>query len=470
MSSTDYDVVIIGAGMSGLAAGIRLALYDKKVCLLERHQTIGGLNSFYRFAGRNFDVGLHAMTNYAPRGTRVGPLARILRHLRFAWEEFALVPQIGSSIAFPDVRLHFTNDFEFLVSEIASHFTDQIDGFRTMVDSLVDYDGLGTGAAGGSAREFVARHITDPLLREMIFCPLFYYGGAREHDLEFGQFCIMFRSIFLEGFARPYAGVRLILKKLLQKFKSLGGSLRLRASVAEIVSQGNNVERLILADGSEVVGKKYLSSAGWDETLALCPSLANVEDSESAPEVAATEQGRLAFVETISVLDREPQSLGHRETIVFFNDSPTFHYECPQELVDLRSGVICSPNNFDYDEPLGEGMLRITALANFDRWASLGAEEYRRAKLRYYDQTLASAMRFVPDFRRHVIETDMFTPLTVRRFTGKQRGAIYGAPDKKYDGRTPLENLYLCGTDQGMVGIIGAIVSGITIANQYLLK
>jgi phytoene dehydrogenase-like protein len=75
----------------------------------------------------------------------------------------------------------------------------------------------------------------------------------------------------------------------------------------------------------------------------------------------------------------------------------------------------------------------------------------------------------MPDFRGHVIDTDMFTPTTVHRFTGKENGAIYGAPDKKYDGRTHLDNLYVCGTDQGMVGIVGAIVSGITIANRYLL-
>ena len=41
-----YDTVIIGAGMSGLAAGIRLAHYDQKVCILERHTTIGGFEFF----------------------------------------------------------------------------------------------------------------------------------------------------------------------------------------------------------------------------------------------------------------------------------------------------------------------------------------------------------------------------------------------------------------------------------------
>ena len=39
----DYDVIIIGAGMSGLAAGIRLAHYGKKVCIFKRLcQTLGG--------------------------------------------------------------------------------------------------------------------------------------------------------------------------------------------------------------------------------------------------------------------------------------------------------------------------------------------------------------------------------------------------------------------------------------------
>ena len=55
-----YDTIIIGAGMSGLAAGIRLAHFGQKVCILERHSAIGGLNSFYRQRGRTYDVGLHA--------------------------------------------------------------------------------------------------------------------------------------------------------------------------------------------------------------------------------------------------------------------------------------------------------------------------------------------------------------------------------------------------------------------------
>ncbi|MCA8919881.1 MAG: NAD(P)-binding protein, partial [Planctomycetes bacterium] len=87
---THYDAIIIGAGMSGLGAGIRLAMYDKKVVVLERHYVWGGLNSFYQFKGHQFDVGLHAMTNYAPRGAKGLPLTRLLKQLRIRWDELDL--------------------------------------------------------------------------------------------------------------------------------------------------------------------------------------------------------------------------------------------------------------------------------------------------------------------------------------------------------------------------------------------
>ncbi len=62
-----------------------------------------------------------------------------------------------------------------------------------------------------------------PTLLEMLFCPLMFYGSATPRDMDFSQFVIMFKSIFYEGFGRPFDGIRLILKKLVRKFKSLGG-------------------------------------------------------------------------------------------------------------------------------------------------------------------------------------------------------------------------------------------------------
>ena len=464
-----YDTIIIGAGMSGLAAGIRLAHYDQRVCILERHSTIGGLNSFYRLRGRDYDVGLHAVTNFTPKGARKGPFARLLRQLRFRWEDFALSPQIGSSIVFPGVELRFGNELDQFRAEIKRAFPAEIDHFEQLLHRIVDYDDLDQELYEQSAREILAQTITDPLLIEMILCPLMWYGNARERDMDFGQFCIMFRSIFMEGLARPFAGVRLILKNLVRRFRELGGELKLRCGVRQIHVDQDRATGVVLDDGTELAGRRVLSSAGWVETMRMC------RDSDDP---VARQPGRMSFTEAISILDRKPQTFGHDRTIVFYNDSEKFHWQRCQELCDVRTGVICSPNNFLYGDSndeqgkdyLPDGVIRITTIANFPRWRDLSAEQYDLEKLRWYDRATESAVRFMPDFRSHVIDTDMFTPTTIRRFTWHDNGAVYGAPKKQFDGTTHLKNLFVCGTDQGFVGIVGTIISGISMANQHCLR
>ncbi|MEM6689702.1 MAG: NAD(P)/FAD-dependent oxidoreductase [Planctomycetota bacterium] len=461
-----YDTIIIGAGMSGLAAGIRLAHFDQRVCILERHYTIGGLNSFYRMGGRDYDVGLHAMTNFARKGDKRGPLAKLIRQLRFRWEDFKLAEQIGSSIRFPGVSLDFNNDVDLLRQEIRESFPSQIDGFDALCDKLLDY----TDMDGDhplfmrSAREVMSQTITEPLLIEMLLCPLMWYGNARENDMDFGQFCIMFRACYLEGFGRPFKGVRVILKNLVKKFRGLGGELKLRHGVSKIHTDEGRAVGVVLDDGTEIEGRRILSSAGNLETMRLCDDVSRVDVARA---------GKLSFIESISILDCQPQDLGFDRTIVFYNDSPTFHWAKPTDgLCDARTGVICSPNNYIYDSDEGrlpDGVVRITTLADHDRWCQLSDSQYRIAKVAQYDEATASAVRFMPDFRSRVIDTDVFTPKTIRRFTWHDNGAVYGAPDKQIDGTTHLPNVFLCGTDQGFVGIVGAIVSGISMANRHCL-
>jgi phytoene dehydrogenase-like protein len=238
----------------------------------------------------------------------------------------------------------------------------------------------------------------------------------------------------------------------------------LRSGVSRIKVEAGRAVGVVLDSGEEIEARRILSSAGRLETLRLCDDIAAVDDAAA---------GALSFVETVSILDRPPRELGHDRTIVFFNDSDKFEWARPREaLCDVRTGVICSPNNFRYaagDGELAEGVVRITALADYGGWSSLPEERYRLEKLRWYDRTVDAAVRFIPDFRGHAVDRDMFTPATIRRFTWHDNGAVYGAPEKTLDGKTHLENLFLCGTDQGFVGIIGAIISGIAIANRHLL-
>jgi len=488
-----YDVAIIGAGMSGLAAGIRLAHFGKRVCIFERHNAIGGLNSFYAIGGRKYDVGLHAVTNYVRPGVKGTPLTKLLRQLRIDRDEFALCEQRQSRVSFGprgECTLQFNNDFALLESEVAKTFPAQIDGFRALVEAIRSYDDVSLDAASVSARAIVRRHISDPLLEDMLFCPVMYYGSASAGDMDFGQFVIMFKALFFEGFARPLDGVRVILRVLLGKYRDAGGIRRMKCGVQKIIACRGRVAALVLDSGEEVFATHVLSSAGAPETFSMIRE-GEISETGSAvtpgavtPNESAGGSGAVApnekaprphsFVETISVLREQPAELGWGEdTIVFFNESETFAYGCPESQVDVRSGVICLPNNFAYPEgqQLSEGLVRFTCLANPQKWFGLPEERYRADKAQWFAEIEKSARRFLPPLAKtpEVLATDMFTPRTIHKYTGHVNGAIYGSPEKIRSGHTPLENLYLCGTDQGFLGIIGAMLSGISMANYHIL-
>ncbi|MEJ6601195.1 MAG: NAD(P)/FAD-dependent oxidoreductase [Opitutaceae bacterium] len=470
--SSHYDTVIIGAGMSGLAAGIRLAHFGKKVCIFERHNAAGGLNSFYSQQGRKFDVGLHALTNFVRPGVKGTPLTKLLRQLRISRDEFQLSEQKRSRVCFGpngETSLNFTNDFEVFESEVARVFPNQIDGFRKLVAKVREYDDVSLDAKPISARQVVREFVSDALLEDMIFCPVMYYGSAQERDMEFGQFVIMFKALLLEGFARPFDGVRVILRVLTDKYRAAGGERRMKCGVRRIIPNGDRASAVELDDGQTITADHVISSIGGPETERLWTQ---------PTKKTVSPVGALSFVETITVLDQQPAALGWGDdTIIFFNDSERFDYVAAQDQVDPRSGVICFPNNFAYadGQTLEEGVFRCTCLANYGAWKGLPETDYLAAKAEWYGRIQASALRFLPAvdptaLRKATIGTDMFTPRTVEKFTGHLGGAIYGSPLKHRQGRTSLENVYICGTDQGFLGIIGAMLSGISMANYHILR
>ncbi len=471
LDNQHFDVVIIGAGMAGMAAGIRLALADKHVLIVERHNASGGLNSFYSIAGRKYDVGLHALTNFVPKGRKGTPLIKLLRQLRIPYDALDLCEQNGSRIVFPGGQLKFSNDFELLETEVARAFPRQIDGFRRLAEEIRHFDAFHLDAIRTSARAAVRRHISDPLLEDMIFCPVMYYGSAEEHDMDYAQFAIMFRSLFFEGFARPFDGVRVIIKLLQDQYRSLGGLRAMKCGVRQIRTQRGRAVAIELDNGAVLSADQIISTAGAVETARLCDDLPADSGHDNI--------GQLSFTETITVLNRQPSEFGWDDTIIFFNTRERFHYAGVRDAaVDPTSGVICFPNNYRYGagRQLNEGWLRITAMANYEQWCSLNQTDYCAQKERWYQALQTVALDILPsppdglNVDQARIARDMFTPRTVRHYTGHLNGAIYGAPYKIKNGCTHLQNLYLAGTDQGFLGIIGAMLSGISMANLHVLR
>jgi phytoene dehydrogenase-like protein len=292
----------------------------------------------------------------------------------------------------------------------------------------------------------------------MILHPILWYGSAREDDVDGYQLVILFRSIFQEGFARPEGGIKRLLDLLVGRFREVGGELRMRAGVRAIRTESGAARGVVLDDGTEIEAGRVLSSAGFVETLRL-----------AGRPIPDAEVGRLSFLESISILDRPHRALGHGATMTFFSTSDRPPYRRPDALVDATSGVLCASDNYAAREPLAEGIQRVTVLADHDRWTALDEEAYAREKERCEGLALDAASRFAPDPRPVRVLHDVATPRTIRRYTGKLGGAVYGCPEKRLDAATGVEGLHLLGTDQGLLGVVGALLSGITVANREAL-
>lgn len=456
-----YDALIIGAGMSGLACGIRLAMFDKKVCILESHTIAGGLNSYYQRRSREtkeiikFDVGLHALTNFVKKGTKRAPLTKLLKQLRFAYNDLKLQEQSHSLIKFDQTCLKFTNDFEVLSAEVKAKFPSEIDGFVKLVHAVKEFNELDlSNSTYTSSRDVLKNFIGDELLIEMLLCPLLIYGSSWEHDMDFSQFVIMFKSLYFEGFSRPEGGVRTIISMLEDKFKELGGELKYRHKVEEILKDGDQVIGLKTKKG-DFESKLIFSSAGLPETMSL------VAGDNSQYEV-----GKMTFMETIAVLDRPIDPKDFDATIMFYNQNNKYHYEGAKDFFDPRSAVICVPDNYQgNNDP--HGIVRVTYMANFEKFKALDKAEYNLKKEEAYKSAMNLVRSEFNNFDYNIILKDVFTPTTIKHYTGHFRGTVYGSPQKLKNGKTPYNGLYIIGTDQGFLGIVGSILSGISLGNLY---
>ena len=63
---TEWDAIIIGSGIGGMAAAAALSKLGHKVLLLEQYQTLGGLTHSFSMEGFSWDAGIHYLNCVAP--------------------------------------------------------------------------------------------------------------------------------------------------------------------------------------------------------------------------------------------------------------------------------------------------------------------------------------------------------------------------------------------------------------------
>jgi len=462
------SLLVIGGGLSGLAAAIRAARFTPNVLIVEKHSRIGGLNSYFYRNKNLFETGLHAVTNFAPPQDKHAPLNKLLRQLKIKRERISLVEQIKSSIVFEKCcSISFTNDLEQLKSDIQTHFPQSFDAFLSLLKFVHDFEPF-QAKPFISARETVINLLNrDALLTEMLLCPLLYYGSATAEDIDIDQFVIMFRAIFIEGMFRPRASIKDLLELLENQLLSLGGSIRKNCGVTNVAVRGDKAVSITLSDGTHIEPDYIISTAGLFETLALLD-----HPTTASPLELDNDSVRLGFVESIFSADLDSDNCPLSDnTIIFYNNGSKFSYRSPEIHTDFNSGVICFPENFQGLERSKRKMIRTTHLASYDLWRETARDPqtYNKQKSAMSDYSIKRVSQIIGADLQNISCHDSFTPLTIERFTSKKMGAIYGSPQKIKDGNLGFSNLYLAGTDQGFLGIIGSMLSGVSIVNQHVL-
>lgn len=480
-----FDAVIIGAGPSGLAAAARLAHFGVGVCLLEAHSRLGGLNSWHHVRGVEVSSGLHAFTNVSPEG-KGGPLGKLLRQLRLRRDDLEIRPQGRSSIRFPSAVLSFSNDRDLLRQQVAAFFPSAIDGFDRLRRRILETDEGELTLRQTSARAVVEQDVKDPLLADMLFCPVMFYGNpgglgdgrdeSSRPDMDWLLFCVIWKCIFESGFGHPARGMRPLWELLANRIVANGGAVRLSSPVARLRTEGGAVAAAVLASGEEVTGRLFFSSAGAVETDALLSRGGQPSPNPARP------VGRVSVAEGVCLLDAPAGNIGLTDTVVFYSFEDRFRFGRPDGLTEAANGVLCAPGNYLPLPSEGPGapadnLLKITQLASFPAWNDLSPGDYAAAK-----QTVAAGMAAAlgrlgvhPEKAREkpgrfALFDDLFTPRTLFRFTSHAEGAIYGSPIKTRTGATACPNLFLIGTDQGFHGIVGAMLSGVAMANLHCLS
>lgn len=456
-------LLVIGGGLSGLAAAIRAARFIPEILLVEKHSRLGGLNSYFYRNDKLYETGLHAITNYAEPGDKQAPINRLLRQLKLRRSDFSFCQQMKSEVIFRHCEsLIFSNNIEVLNAEVRTKFPRAAVRFQKMLHLFKNFNPF-LPSPFRSTRNFLTETLQTPLLTEMLLCPLMFYGSSREDDMDLSQFVIMFRAIFLEGMFRPQGTIKDLLELLASHYLELGGSLRKNCGVKKIIVRQGNAIGVELDDGEILECDYILSTIGYEETLKL------ISGTRGSP---STNLGRLGFVETIYQLRQQPTSqLPDDKTIVFYNDGETFSYKKPADFAEFKSGVICFPSHFQGIPKKEITEVRSTHLANYEKWKHLSTmpDKYSRQKQETSRRSAQMLENLLGSFATNIVYENTFTPVTVERYTAKINGAIYGSPEKVKDGNIGYPNLFLAGTDQGFMGIIGSMLSGVSIVNQQIL-
>jgi phytoene desaturase len=485
-------IVIIGAGIGGLSAAIRLAVAGKQVLVLEQNQAVGGKMGKVRAGGYRWDTGpsvitmrhvlddlfavagrdtadylnlrpVEPLTRYFyPDGTALD-VSRDLAHTLGQIQEIEVRDVEGylKFLAYA-ARLYRITSPVFIYDQpprLSSLFrvspldAMRIDGLRTMSQAI------NSSVRSPHMRQLLGRFAT--------------YVGASPYQAP-ATLNVVAHVELNQGIWYPEGGVYQIARALDRLAEELGVETRLACQVQTIEVGEGQVRGVTLDDGTYLPAPAVVANvdvATVHEKLlpASAISQGRVETLQSV------EPSCSGFILLLGVRGTQPELAHHN--IFFSSDYPREFEEIFEQGVPPREPTIyvaitskATPEDAPPDCENWFVLVNAPALGPGWDWESQTLA-YRQLVL---DQLAARGF----DVRKRIEIEKIITPVDLEHMTGARRGALYGASSnsrwaafRRPHNRAPdVKGLYFAGGTTHPGGGVPMVTLSGKVASQLLLQ
>ncbi len=428
------DVVVIGAGLGGLACAADLAGRGAHVALLERHSELGGYASGFERGPYRFDVSQHC----------VGGLAKgesfhlLLSRLGIADAVRLEAPERTAVISTPSLRLELPNGREERFEALASAFPDERDALSRLIRECTSiHRDTVAGALDGDMRRLVrgmrlagtrtfeaalGPAIGSPELRSVLSMP-WSLIGLPPSRASHSWFAKVISTTFVEEARHIVGGGRALAASMAARARSLG---------AEIIT-GDGARRVVLSGGrtAGVEAQSGLAIETRAVVAGLDPwSLASLLNAGDGPGLEPSGEPSLSMIAVYLGMRGDPESLSIPAGTTFSSgtgDAERAYRASLRGAVGETDLVITNPTRLDPAcAPDGKGMIHAVTLVNGRPWFDLDGAAYAKRKREATRTILDRLESMFPGIGGAIEVQETATPRTMYGYTRNHMGAVYG--------------------------------------------
>lgn len=283
---SNWDVIVIGAGLGGLSAAAYAAAAGKKTLLLERYSVIGGCSHvFRRKPSWEFDVGVHYIGDCDP----TGEIPTLLRGLgiddRIEWLE--LDPEGFDRIIGPDLEFKVPRGWDNYLHSLITTFPEDAKGLRRFVSIVRKIaEATDIGRSASSKADFLQMAAKSGIAAPFIMAPLptlFVACGLKPKTalmlsaqcgalatsplaIPVGMYAGFLNQYVGRGAWYPKGGGQILSAGFAEVITTHGGAIRTDTTVERIMIENGAVIGVRLDTGEVITAKAVISDADIKRT------------------------------------------------------------------------------------------------------------------------------------------------------------------------------------------------------------